>query len=229
MSHTDNAASLDSLANDLTQDFDQHQDTERNNARAELEAFVASVPPRAEFSNGRNYLYVGIIAAAILFLIVGWAYTSGLAAEYEGLIWTLSGLGVIGLLMAWQHRNAGKHAHMVMTHDELIVSNLSGPVRLVDVVDLDINDYQQTEIIFTMQPDAQLPTSKARRGFYPSQGVVKRARKNKPPRVLVYSGGHTVNGRKASVEEVADTISTYLSVAQARAQLAAMHAGTPPV
>lgn len=226
MSHTDNPASLDSLANDLTQDFDQHQDTERNHERAQLEAFVASVPPRAEFSNGRKYLYVGILSAAILLLIVGWAYTSGLAAEYQGLIWMLCGLSVIGLLMAWQHRNAGKHPHMVMTHDELIVSNLSGPVRLVDVVDLDINQYQQTEIIFTMQPDAHLPTSKALRGFYPSQGVVKRARKSQPPRVLVYAAGHTVNGRKASAEEVADIISTYLGVAQARAQLAAMPAGT---
>ena len=225
MSQAVSTPPLDSLASTLTQDLNRTMDAERDTAIAELEAFIASVPPRAEFSDGRKWFYRGIVASAVLFLIVGWAVFSGQTAEYTSLILIMAGLGLIGLLMVWQHRNAGKNVHMVMTHHELTVWNLSGPVKLVDVVDLDFNEYQQTEIIFTMQADAKLPTAKVRRGFYPAQGWVKP--KGKAPRVLVYSSGNTVNGVKASTEDVAAIVSTYVDVAHAHARLAAIRSGAP--
>ncbi len=225
MSQVDNTLTLDRLASTLTQDLHQSADSERAAAIAELEAFIASVPARAEFSDGRKWFYRGIAASAVLFFIAGWAGYSGQAAENSGMIWLMAGLGVIGLLMVWQHRNAGKNVHMVMTHHELTVWNLSGPVKLIDVVGLELSEYQQTEIAFTMRPGAHLPSSKVRRGFYPAQGVVKA--KGKAPRVLVYTSGHTINGQKASVEATGEIISTYLSVAEAHERLAAIRAGAP--
>lgn len=225
MSQADNTLTLDNLASTLTQDLNQSADGQRAAAIAELEAFIASVPPRAEFSDGRKWFYRGIAASVVLFFIAGWALFSGQAAENSSLLWIMAGLGVIGLLMAWQHRNAGKNVHMVMTHHELTIWNLSGPVKLVDVVDLGLSEYQQTEIAFTMRPGAHLPISKVRRGFYPAQGVVKA--RGKAPRVLVYTSGHTINGKKASVEEAGEIIGTYLSVSQAHEQLAALRAGAP--
>lgn len=207
--------SVHDLAQSLTEDLNQVSANQHAQALNELDEFIASVPERTELTNTRRFFYGGPLLAIVPIILTVFAATRP-DAHWGGVL-ALFALSAACLLLGYVHRNAGKEVHLVLTHKDFQVFNLSAPVPWSDVTDYIVRDDYLTQILFDIRPDATLPVARRIVGLFPSQGLVFFRRK--PPKIMVWSAGLKVlDGPKLDCDDIAGMLDCYMAVGQAIAE-----------
>lgn len=183
----------------------------------QLESFIASVPAQVSVSSTRRMLFYGVgvfLVGAFLMFGASRVPEPGAAAF---LLVTLIFLFGIGLVVS--HWNEGKSPFMTLTHDHIEVFNLSAPIALKDIRDIQVTEGYLVGITFDLDPQTPLPQARRVRGIFQTQAVIVRGR-NKPPRLVVQSAAMRVDGKVLDNRQVLSLLATYFNVSKARAQLA---------
>ncbi|MBA1195083.1 hypothetical protein G7007_19870 [Pseudomonas entomophila] len=198
-------------------EYGQAREAQRGQVVADLREVIERVPEQSEFTNSRRYKVIGPI-----FLVIALGMMAGGLAQGSTKLTILGGiLALVFALVTWQHRHSGQQTFMRLTRRELFVDTLSAPLALTDIVDVEVKD----EGLLTLQklivrPDCTLPTHRAARMLFGNQAVAL----NKPvPHIRILSAGVMCNGRKLSIEEIAETLHAYWQAACAQRQLDALN------
>jgi len=153
MNHPDDP--LASLAQSLTEDFNQHTGDQLQSAIQEREAWLAEVPAVTELAYPRKVRRTLAYLSVFMFLLaagVAWDGSGGLMAGIFVIV------GLILISGVWLHRRAGEELLMRLTHTRLWFRNLDAEIDLVDVEDILIKkDRVNLWITLTLREGAPLP------------------------------------------------------------------------
>lgn len=209
--------SLASLAQSLTEDFNQHAGDQLQAAVDEREEWLASVPAVTELAYPRK-VRSSLMYYSLFMLVVGGAIAS------DGKGWVLGAIfAVVGLTLLsgiWLHRRAGEEVVMRLTHTQLWFRNLDAELDLLDVTDIHIKKGRlKMWITLTLREGTSLPACHNPMGPLMPHVKLKRSRS---PEICLTLFGLELNEKPLTAEQVMEMLNTYCGAARAQAELSTL-------
>lgn len=196
----------------LSNEYAQARETQRHDVIGELNKVVARAPEVTEFTNTRKQLLMGSSTAIVCLVL---ALTPVVGQDLKTKLFMVF-LAIIGGVMAYQHRNAGKTPFMRLTRTQLWVDTLLAPVPLTDITGFSIKQPGQFVQDLYLRPDAPRPTHRVLVQIFGNQATVV---EHKGPRIHITSAGLKANGKKLYADDMAKILEIYLDAANAQKQL----------
>lgn len=187
---------------------------QRQRVITELKQVVERVPEQTEFTNATVYKIWGPIAVVGLVLLLGITLLMGRLDLIACCAFLLLG----AVWVTWQHRHAGRHVFMRLTHRQLFVDTLDGPVDLAKVEHIEVDKEAMGMLKQTLHlSDADgLPTHRVvKMQPFCNQALVD----PNQAQVRILSAGLARGGRTLSVDEVAALLGAYRDAARAQQRL----------
>lgn len=213
MSTPQNPDPLANLAESLSAEYGESREAQQQQAIAQLKEVIERVPEQSVFTIGKRLKVFAPVALLVSLALFGTAINSGKTAF---IVLTVVMIGIF-ILLTWLHRTAGTETFMRLTRRQLIVETLSAPVDLLDINDVMVKDEGLLTVQkFTLRPDAPLPKHPAGMQVY---GKLAMAFAKPTPHIRLATAGLMLNGRKLSIDEIAEMIDAYRMAAHAQHEL----------
>ena len=211
MSHPDDP--LASLAQSLTEDFNQHSGDQVQAGIDEREHWLAGVPAVTELALTRKVRKT-LMIYSVFMLALGCGILGDGKAMLTGAVFLLVGLFL--LTGVWLHRHAGKDVLMRLTHTHLWLRNFKAQLDLQDVTGIQIGDSRIMRITLTLREGAALPGCTNSLGPLTPHVKLKSGR---APQVRLTMLGLELNGKTLTPEEVMEMLHTHCAAARITAEL----------
>ncbi|CRM49645.1 MULTISPECIES: hypothetical protein [unclassified Pseudomonas] len=215
------------LAASLTDEYNQATRTEAEDATGNLQAFIDSVPDKTEFTSSPRVKYVLPIAALVMALLawavlrdMGGVHRPGDKGGVGALIFCLVGVAIL-VAATWANRHSGTFVFMTLDHRCLRVHNLQQPIDLLQVGRVSYKNGRWMEsLILELGSDSGENSHQRKVSFEFSKALFTRSRGT--PKVRIMSVGYRVNGKPLRDDELLGVMESYLNVARAEQELAAL-------
>ncbi|MFY1662857.1 hypothetical protein [Pseudomonas sp. Pseu.R1] len=215
------------LAASLTDEYNQAIRTKAEDAADTLQSFIESVPDKTEFTSSPSVKYVLPIAALVMALLawvvlrdMGGEHRPGEKGSVTGLIFCLVGFAVL-VAASWANRHSGKFVFMTLDHRQLRVHNLKQPIDLLQVGHVSYKNGGWVEsLMLELGPDSGENAHQRKVSFQFSKALLTRT--GGTPKVRIMSVGYRVNGKTLRDDQLMGVIESYLNVARAEQELAAL-------
>lgn len=217
MNHPDDP--LASLAQSLTEEFNQHSGDQLQAAIQEREEWLSTVPAVTELAYPRKVRRTLLLLSLFAFVMAGGSVWDGKNA-FMGGIFAIVALVLLGGV--WLHRRAGEEILMRLTHTRLWFRNLATEIDLVDISDIHIKEGRiKIWITLTLREGAPLPVCKNAAGPLMPHVKIKRSRE---PQVCLTLFGLQLNGTVLTGDQVLEILDTYCNAARVEVELQALKA-----
>ena len=217
MNHPDDP--LASLAQSLTEDFNQHTGDQVQAAIQEREEWLAEVPAVTELAYPRKVRRTLLLFSVFAFVMAGGSAWDGKNALMGGIF------AIVALVLlsgVWLHRRAGEEILMRLTHSHLWFRNLDAEIDLLDIGDIHIKEGRiKLWITLTLREGAPLPACKNAAGPLMPHVKIKRSRE---PQICLTLFGLQLNGKVLTGEQVLEMLDTYCNAARVEGELRALKA-----
>ncbi|MBW1250632.1 hypothetical protein I7860_28590 [Pseudomonas tolaasii] len=212
MNHPDDP--LASLAQSLTEDFNQHSGDQLQAAIQEREEWLAGVPAISEFAYPRKVRRTLLLLSLFAFVMAGGSVWDGNNALLGGVF------AIVALVLlsgVWLHRRAGEEILMRLTHTHLWFRNLDAEINLLDISDIHIKEGRiKIWITLTLREGAPLPAFKNAAGPLMPNVKIKRSRE---PQICLTLFGLQLSGKILTAEQVLEMLDTYCNAARVEVEL----------
>ncbi|MBF8781561.1 hypothetical protein IV505_17770 [Pseudomonas fulva] len=209
---------LASLAQSLTEDFNQRTTEQVQTAVEEREHLLQNIPQVTELTYTHKVRRTLALYALFMLALGGFCVADG-KSWVLGVIFVLAGL--IFFASIWLHRHAGKEVLMRLTHTHVWFRNLDAEIDLRDVTQASVQDGRQLRITLTLREGAPLPGSHNPAGPLMPHVKIKRSR---TPQVRFSMLGMELNGKILGEEQMMQLLLAYGHAAHAHAELQALKA-----